>query len=137
MAARKTHKPARVYSDDEKAKALVVLKTNQGNITRTAKRLDLPRTTLKAWARATQGVSGVTPELMAEKTTEVIAALDQNIDLYLEATKDPEEIKKASLKDINLSLATAVDKRQLLSNKPTSITQTSRSDEQRLLASIK
>ena len=138
MAARKNpHKPARSYSDDDKAKALVMLQTNQGNIARTAKQLELPRSTLTAWAKGEKGVSGVTAELIAEKTSEVIEKLDRNIDLYLEAAQDPQKIAKASLKDINLSLAIAVDKRQLLSNKPTSISQTSRSDEERLLASIK
>ena len=137
MAARKTHKPGRVYSDDEKARALVVLQSNRGNITRTARQLDLARKTLESWSKGTKGVSGLTPELMAEKTTEVVEKLDRNIDLYLEAAQDPDKIKKASLKDVNLSLAIAVDKRQLLTNRPTSITHTSQSNEQRLLASIK
>jgi len=137
MAARKTHNKSRVYSGAEKAEALVVIQSNNGNITRSSNQLGIARKTLETWVRGTQGISTVTPAMIETATDETVGKLSRNIDLYLEAAQDPEKIEKASLKDINLSLAIAIDKRNLLSGRATSITESRSSDRTRLTASIK
>lgn len=137
MAKRLTNPKARKYTDREKAQALSVLAANRDNVTKTSRELGIARKTLESWFKGTKGVSGITPQLQKETDQKVIDSLQESIDLYLEAAKSPAKIEKASLKDVNLSLAINIDKKQLLQNRPTAITQHSATDQQRLLASIK
>jgi len=124
------------YTAEEKAGALVVLATNKGNLARTARDTGLPRKTISAWAKG-KHIQAVTPEIMAQKTDEIISKLDRNVALYLEAGADPAKIEKASLKDISIAMAVSLDKKQLLQNRPTAIVTTSQTDRTRIEASLR
>lgn len=113
----------RQYSDNDKAVALATLDANQGDVSKTAKVLKIPASTLADWSQN----RGVCPEVteirevkkqeLAEKLEAVAHALTDNI--LLRAESDFSIL--TPLKDFAVSLGIAIDKMQVLKGQPTSI----------------
>ena len=107
----------RRYSDEDRANALAALAANGGNVSKTARDLDIPEPTLRCWAtgerhpEALQMRDGKMADL-ADRLEEVAWKLSDAI---------PGKIGKASLKDTAISLGITVEKMRLLRDKPTSI----------------
>jgi hypothetical protein len=111
----------RIYSDAERAATLATLSINRGNLTKTAKDTGVPMRTIIDWRDKNCGVNRKGfAELQAIANNELTNKLDdialQCVDLL------PRKLSRASVKDINSVLNTAIDKSQLLKGLPTSIT---------------
>ena len=103
-----------------------------GSFTRVAKSMDIPRQTLSAWGR-TDWWKPLLSEVEHEKNTEIAAGLGRIVEKAISETEDRLEngdvyvaqgkVTRAPVKakDAVLIGAVAIDKRQLLLNKPTSI----------------
>jgi hypothetical protein len=111
----------RVYSDREKAEALALLDTNDGNFYRTAQQSGIPRSVLQHWAKG-GGLSADVPLLRQQKTLEYGGRFGELLEVILDSVS-PEDLRKASLKDKFISAAVAFDKRQLAYGQPTQLTE--------------
>ena len=126
-------RPKRQYSEQEIGEALALLTANEGNVYRTAKELNVPRQTLTEWARNNRRV---TPEVVAirqQKEGTLEQKFERIAHLYADRLSDPAMIDKASPLDAAKVAGIAVDKRQLLTGMPTSITGAVLSDDERRL----
>lgn len=109
------------YSDRQKAEALAALDSNKGNVSRTAKEINIPRKTLEMWAKA-RGVNNDVAEIRQHKKSDLADIFENIARTYLgEAAKD-DKIAKTSGKDAIIAAATATDKMRLLRELPTDIT---------------
>lgn len=115
----------RHYSDEARAAALAVLDANAGNVSRAAREAGVPRATLQLWAAGPDRAAP--PEVRQEKRDEVAevyasiagkgtALLDEALDLI-----SPADVaaNPKLLTAVSAVTGTAVDKRQLLTDKPT------------------
>lgn len=116
-------------SDEEKAQALAALDANGGDVSKTARQLGLPRTTLNEW-KAGRVTNGVT-ELRQVKKEGLADALERIAYKCVEVL--PDKLDLASAKDAAVVLGVSVEKMQLLREKPTSIqvTETALTPEER------
>jgi len=119
------------YTDQDRRQAVLEYAI-YGSFTRVAKSMDIPRQTLSAWKR-TDWWEPLLSEVQQEKNDQIVAGLGriaekailetedrlENGDVYVAQGKVTRAPVKA--KDAVLIGAVAVDKRQLLLNKPTSI----------------
>lgn len=104
----------RQYSDVEKAQALAVLTANDNDVSRTARDLSIPRTTLIRWVEShNQPIDALASEKKKNLADELEA-----IALKLVAVM-PDKIQAATLQQIATSLGITVDKMQLLRGKAT------------------
>jgi transposase-like protein len=126
MATRKASKKAakrqKAYSDDDRATTLAALDANAGNVSRTARQLSIPASTITEWrdGRVHPEVTTsreVKKKELAEKLEEVAHALTGNL-----MTRAESELSiLVPMKDVATSLGIVVDKMQLLKGKPTAI----------------
>lgn len=121
------------YTLEEKAHALAALKASNGNISRAAKIVNVPRKTLSQWANGTSGVRDLPPLLVTEAERDLGDKLDIVAHKLVDAM--PEKIAKATLSQVSVALGIAIDKTNLLRGKPTSITER-RSDKDRYESAI-
>lgn len=105
-------------SDEEKAQALAALDANGGDVSRTARQLGLPRTTLNEW-KAGRVTNGVT-ELRQVKKASLADELERIAYKCVEVL--PDKLETATAKDTAVVLGVSVEKMQLLREKPTQIT---------------
>lgn len=113
----------RIYSDEEKAGALACLAANGGNVFRTAKQLDVPEATLRAWSEGRNQhpcVSQMCEEKKATLAEKFEAFAHKALDVSLE---DEEGLRKEKPLPRMLAAATAVDKHRLLTEQATTITE--------------
>jgi len=107
----------RRYSDAEREAATAALQANGGNITRTAKQINVPPQTLRNWARgyrhpeASRAGGQKTAADLAERLEEIAWQLVDAL---------PGKIKKATLQQASISLGIAIDKMRLLREQATS-----------------
>jgi len=133
----------RKYSAEDKAAALVTLKSCGGKVNQAARLLGVPRRTLAYWNRG-DGVAEVTPELIEEKrgalkqAFDVIAARITGVmGLKLDQLEhDQTALSKVSIKDLSIAAGISTEKALLLGGSPTKITET-RSDAQRYESAVK
>ncbi len=123
--------PGSKYSDEDRRQAVLEYAI-YGSFTRVAKSMDIPRQTLSAWGR-TDWWKPLLSEVEHEKNTEIAAGLGRIVEKAISETEDRLEngdvyvaqgkVTRAPVKakDAVLIGAVAIDKRQLLLNKPTSI----------------
>lgn len=104
------------YSDAEKAAALTVLDFCKGNESEASRLLGVPRQTLQDWA-ANRKINEAVPELRQQKKADLVQLLNDVIIKALESKRD----NPAKLSGIEI--CALIDKRQLLSGDPTSITE--------------
>lgn len=107
------------WSDDEKANALAALAANGGNVAATAKQLGIPRITLTHWANGDHVSNDVSKNGQVKKVL-LADRLEALAIKLVDAASG--KITDANLKDTLVSLGVAVDKMQLLRNRPTEIT---------------
>jgi predicted transcriptional regulator len=107
----------RQYSDAEKAAALLALQANGGNITKTAREVGIPASTIKEWAsgRVTAGVTDIRDE-----KKNVLADYLEDIAWKL-AEAMPKKVRSAHLQQVATSMGITIDKMQLLRGKATAI----------------
>ena len=124
------------YSAEDKASALAVVQTT--NVRKSARLLGIPRSTLKNWTKG-EGVTGVTQEMVAEKTKALSDRFEQIANTLTGALLDKEKIAKATLSQVAVAAGIAVDKMNILRNSPTRIVQTvtDRNERQRYETAVK
>lgn len=109
----------RQYSEDEKAAAIVILKSNEGNCSKTSRETGIPPGTLNRWKHE----DGYHPVTLL-KQTEQRAEIDQRLERVVHELLDvvPDKYEDANLQQAMTSIAIAVDKMRLLREQATSIT---------------
>lgn len=105
----------RSFSDNDKAAALAALDANGGNVLRTAKQLNVPRSTLQEWANGR--VNHDVPELRQRKKEDLASRLVEIAHQLIDAI--PDKIYDANLQQVSTSLGIAVEKIQLLQGQAT------------------
>jgi transposase-like protein len=123
----------RQYSDEEKAVALTLLAANKGNMSRTARELGMPLTTLEHW-RNGENRNSTVPKLERQKKGQLAGALRGLAMRILELTND-KDIIKSGLVQRATAAAIAVDRSLLLDGDGNSISK-SESDRKTLLAKV-
>lgn len=118
------------YDDEAVANALAVLRSNRGNMKRTAAQLGIPRTTLRQWAgrneKTTTGSTRDVPApLMDEARTKLAATFKQRAQQIMDAVT-PEKLEKASARDLLIAAGIATEKAELLTGGPTARTESVR-----------
>jgi hypothetical protein len=108
----------REWLDREKAEALAALDANGGNIAQTSRQLGIPRSTLTLWRSG--GVTEEVADICHLKKADLADRLETIAHLILDGL--PDKVGASSLKDAAVAFGVVVDKRQLLLEKPTSIT---------------
>lgn len=113
----------RGYSDEEKAEALAALDANGGNVHGTARLLGIPDSTLDGWAKE-RGTSPQVPALREVKKGTLAEKFDTLAHRLLDVAVDDEEgMRKAGVLPRTLAACAAVDKKRLLTEQPTQITE--------------
>ncbi len=107
-------KPKRRYTDEMKAEALAALTANAGDLSKTAREMNLPRKTLESWSR---GLRGEPPANMCQdKEADLASRFEAFVGRVLELTTDA-DIQKAPLDRRMVAAGIAVDKAALLRGK--------------------
>jgi transposase-like protein len=113
-------KPKRPYSEDDQATALAIVKSNNGNVKRTARECGIPTETLRRWVRG-GGISRDVPAKSAAKQADLASIFERVSRLYLENAARPATVRKTRGKDSVIAACAAVDKVRLLRGESTSI----------------
>lgn len=111
----------RSFSDNDKAAALAALDANGGNVYRTAKELNVPRSTLQEWANGR--VSHDVPELRQQKRQDLHELFLNEI--YAIAELMPTKRHEATYSQLATAAGIFTDKVQLLTGKATQRTEAS------------
>lgn len=108
------------WTDREKGSALAALAANGGNVSKTARQLEIPRTTLRLWARGLRQNADVAEIGRQKKSTladEFERVAEQMVAETLGMEHDPKESRYTKM----MCAAIAVDKMRLLREQATSI----------------
>jgi len=132
-----------VYTPEDKAKALAVLRSCNGKVNQAARLLGIPRRTLAYWNDGS-GVGEVSQELIREKHSELKASFDSIasrltgvIGMKLgQLERDQQALAKTGTRDLAIAAGIATEKALLLAGNPTRITET-RSEAARYESAIK
>ncbi len=101
----------RRYTDVQKAEALAALAANDGDLSKTARQVDVPRKTLADWA---SGEHGEPPaELRQEKKRDLAGMFENFVEKSLDLTTD-DDIRQAPLHQRMIAVGIATDKALLL-----------------------
>jgi transposase-like protein len=106
----------RVYSNEQRAEALTLLKLNGGNIQATARRLGIPRGTLREWAAGRRPPS---VDVQDERLQEVAAKFEEVVLEVLDALKA--KVNEASVSQLAIAAGISVDKICILRSRPLEI----------------
>ena len=106
------------YTEDQKATALAALQANGGNLIQTSKVTGIPRTTLRLW-RDDKNVPATVAEKCQQKKEDLADKLERLAQRLADASFGKAE--EANLQSCATSMAIAIDKMQLLREKPTNI----------------
>jgi len=107
----------RSYSDADKAKALIALDLNGGNVKYTAQQIDIPRKTLATWKDGNHLNEDVA-SLRHNKTKDLADKFEELAHLYIGQAK--QTIDSAKGTNAITGAAVAVDKMRLLRDQSTS-----------------
>lgn len=107
MAANQRH-----YSDGERAAALAVLASNDGNLTRTARETGIPRKTLASWAAAPDNAAPAT--IRQEKAFDLLALFRDELGEVFKAMG--RRRGQAHYSDLSRAVGIYTDKMMALSN---------------------
>lgn len=110
-------RPRRRYTDDDRATALAVLDSNDGNITRTARETGIPASTIKRWTEDRGDLAD-----LRDQKRESLSELWENIArAYIARALDAAAVNETAAQSAVTVAAIATDKLQLLQGKPTEI----------------
>jgi len=118
---------AHPYSERDRAAALAALETNDGNLTRTARQLNISTSTLRRWRNAQTDPANTGP--LKKATQDALPEARQNIAdrlrEFVHAALDlaPDKLSEANLQQTFTAVGISLDKAQLLDGKPTEIAQ--------------
>jgi transposase-like protein len=123
----------RSYCDTEKAAALELLATYDGNVARTADELGIARVSLLSWQQEAEAgrlldVERLRPLIRKVLDEECEAAARE----FIAAARLPEKVEKAGTLQLMTSAGIAIDKMRLLREQATSIHTQQLSDEERI-----
>lgn len=112
------------YDDEFRASAVLMLEaqgypTKKGALTAVANHLNVPARTLSRWFNREQNPPP--DRIVSEKRGELVERLESVAHQILDVL--PESLDEASTQQLATALGILLDKRQLLSNKPTEITE--------------
>lgn len=112
------------YSDEFRTNALLLVEASgypekQGGITRTAKHIKVPESTLRSWWNGSRNPPPA--EMRAEKRQDLADMLRNEIDGALGAMKGARD--GASYRDLGTVAGILIDKLQLITGKPTEISE--------------
>lgn len=110
----------RTFTDEDRAAALAALDANGGNVSHTARQLDIPRKTLEGWAKGI--VTPPPPELRQQKKGDLADSLAELADKLAGGITN--KIGDASLQAMAVALGIVIDKYLLLKGLPTTISKT-------------
>ena len=108
----------RRYTDDDRATALAVLDSNNGNIARTARETGISQSTLRDWR---DDPHPDTAELRDQKRASLGALWEEVARAYIARALTEAAVKDTGAQSAITVAAIATDKLQLLSGKPTEI----------------
>jgi transposase-like protein len=114
-----TTKPKRRYTEDDKASALALLQANGGALKATARELDIPLTTLRAWRDGVKGVGAGVAKKCPGKKADLRSLFERVARKYLRRALSAEAVEKTAGKDAVIAAATATDKHRLLGGEST------------------
>lgn len=106
----------RGFTEDDKAAALAALAANAGNVSKTARDLGIPRTTLSRWSNGERITDGVTAKAHVKKSA--LADELENVARALVGAM-PAKIAAATLQQVATSLGITIDKMQVLRGEST------------------
>lgn len=134
----------RTYTPEDKAASLAALAANGGNLAKTARQVGVPRKTLALWAQRVQeatpadattppkkGVAAEVAAMLPDASACLADKLEHVANVLTGHLTDPEKIADASLNQIAVAAAVAIDKMRLLREQPTSISGAALTDEER------
>lgn len=114
------------YTERDRAAALAALEANNGNVTRTAKQLNMSRATLTRWRDQHNDPTntGRLKKGAAQTLPEARASLAERLQEFAHAVLDiaPDKLNNANLQHAFTALGISLDKAQLLQGQPTEIT---------------
>lgn len=119
----------REYPDTFRAEALAALDANDGNVSRTAREIGMPESTLRSWANGV-GKRRISAELRGEKRGDLADRLE-DIAWKLVNGIDEKDIEGASLVQKTTAFGICVDKMRLLRNQATEISAEASADDLR------
>lgn len=108
----------KVYSDKTKAKALAAIDLNGGNVNGAAKKLNIPRSTIRKWQEDLQSKSELA-HLRQEVKIDLSDIFENTARQYLERASDPTAIADTKGKDAVMAAAISTDKMRLLRGEST------------------
>ncbi len=109
----------RRYSDNDRAAALAVLDSCNGNLSEASRKTGFPLKTIADWRDG--AACAEVAEIRKEKKIELSEMFEDIARQIVQAA--PSKISYATLKDSMVAAGVAVDKAQLLKGQPTAITQ--------------
>lgn len=126
-------RPKSTYTTEQRAAALAQLTANNGNLLRTSRDTGIPRQTLQNWANEETPLDAETQNIRHQKRGELADELKNLAYLAVDRASDPEAIAKASALDAAKIAGIAIDKFQLLTGQPTTITEERTIDSRQVL----
>jgi transposase-like protein len=118
------------YSPEFKAQTLVLLETNAGNVSKTAKENGINESTLRYWIEEQNKLSR---EIREGAKGDIADAFERVSRLYLDRAAEPGAIEKTSGYYAVIAASDAIKSAQLLRGQPTSISGSVMSEDERRL----
>lgn len=117
--------PYTVYPEEVKIAALEAVNLADGNVHAAANHLKIPYRTLLEWTKGNGTSDATHSAFVAKKPGRLASKLDLMTDKLADAIMDRLALgdPTATLKDLSTSLAILIDKRRLLGDQPTAITE--------------
>ena len=110
----------RQYTPEDKAKALLALEANSGNVNGTARELGMPEATLRSWKeRGLDGMDEEVRQIYEGHQSDLGLKLEGILETFLPYLDDEEAIEEASLKERSVSFGILVDKYRLVTGRST------------------
>jgi len=110
----------RDHSEEFKAEALIKLELNEGNVSRTARELNISRHTLYSWSKGT-GINSQCLKIQAGVKGPLADEFENTARMYLEHAQKPYVIEKTSGYYAVIGASDAMKSSQLLRGQPTQI----------------
>jgi hypothetical protein len=122
------------HSEDSKRQAAELFWEHSGNLTEVSRITGIPRTTLIHWSQVDDVFSDTLKRINAQFDRQFAARATRIIEKGFKRLEDliDDKDSKVTARDLAHTLAVTIDKRQLITNRPTSISLPSGKVEQRL-----